>query len=340
MEQNGLIKYIFLLISISLIVLSLAYFSMTNGVYPITFQEFYHSIFRISLHEDIDLLLFDFRLPRVILAMIIGFGLGISGSVLQGITKNGLADPGILGINSGAGAAIVIYMFFFQESISDDSITAIMMMPMAGLVGGLLAAFIIFFIAADSNRLDAQRLLLTGIAISSGFGALSLYLSLKMKSQDFEMATIWLNGSIYSANWLFILSILPWFILIIPLIIKKAYILDLFTLQEEVLKGLGVKVEKEKWILLLSSVAIVSACVSVAGNIGFIGLIGPHIAKLLIGKKHRYSLIICGMIGMLLMVAADYISRTIVAPAELSIGIILSIIGVPYFVYLLIKAKV
>lgn len=313
---------------------------MTNGVYPITFQEFYHSIFRISHHEDIDLLLFDFRLPRVILAMLIGFGLGISGSVLQGITKNGLADPGILGINSGAGAAIVIYMFFFQESISDDSITAIMMMPLAGLAGGMLAAFIIFFIAAESNRLDAQRLLLTGIAISSGFGAFSLYLSLKMKSQDFEMATIWLNGSIYSANWLFILSILPWFIVIIPLIIKKAYILDMFTLQEEVMKGLGVKVEKEKWILLLSSVSIVSACVSVAGNIGFIGLIGPHIAKLLIGKRHRYSLIICGMIGMLLMVAADYISRTIIAPAELSIGIILSIIGVPYFVYLLVKAKV
>ncbi|GKU81663.1 iron ABC transporter permease [Niallia sp. NCCP-28] len=286
------------------------------------------------------MLLFDFRLPRVILAMLIGFGLGISGSVLQGITKNGLADPGILGINSGAGAAIVIYMFFFQESISDDSITAIMMMPLAGLAGGMLAAFIIFFIAAESNRLDAQRLLLTGIAISSGFGAFSLYLSLKMKSQDFEMATIWLNGSIYSANWLFILSILPWFIVIIPLIIKKAYILDLFTLQEEVMKGLGVKVEKEKWILLLSSVSIVSACVSVAGNIGFIGLIGPHIAKLLIGKRHRYSLIICGMIGMLLMVAADYISRTIIAPAELSIGIILSIIGVPYFVYLLVKAKV
>jgi len=323
----------------AMLVLVMAYISITNGTYAISFQEFYRSVFRVSTQEDIDLLLFDFRLPRVVLAMLIGFGLGISGSVLQGITKNGLADPGILGINSGAGAAIVIYMFFFQGSISGDSLIAIMMMPLAGLAGGVFAASIIFFVAADSNRLDPQRLLLTGIAISSGFGAFSLYLSLKMKSQDFEMATIWLNGSIYSANWLFILSVLPWFIVIIPLIIKKAYILDMFTLQEEVMKGLGVKVEKEKWILLLSSVAIVSACVSVAGNIGFIGLMGPHIARLLVGKKHRHSLIVCGMAGMLLMIAADFISRTIVAPAELSVGIVLSIIGVPYFIYLLIKAK-
>jgi len=167
-----------------------------------------------------------------------------------------------------------------------------------------------------------------------------MYMSLKMKAQDFEMATVWLNGSIYNANWLFILSILPWFILIIPLIIRKAYSLDLFQLQEPVMIGLGVKVENEKWLLLLSAVGLIGACVSVSGSIGFIGLMAPHMARLLVGLKHRNSLIVCGLLGSFFMLIADFIGRTIVAPAEISAGIILSILGAPYFVYLLVKARV
>lgn len=329
----------YVLIALCLIVM---FISLAKGEYILSLQDIGRSIFRYHPDDNTDLVIFEIRLPRIILAIFVGFGLGVAGSILQSITKNGLADPGILGINSGAGAAIVAYMFIFQGVLdhNKDSLWIVLSMPLIGLVGGLIAAFVIFLLAKDRERLDSQKLILTGIAINSGFGSLAMYTSLKMKAQDFEMATVWLTGSIYNANWPFILAILPWFLLIIPFIIRKAYLLDLFQLQEIVMIGLGVKVEKEKWLLLLCAVGMIGACVSVSGSIGFIGLMSPHMARLLVGLKHRNSLIVCGLIGSLFMLIADFIGRTIVAPAEISAGIILSIIGAPYFVYLLVKAKV
>ncbi|WP_312099449.1 iron ABC transporter permease [Niallia sp.] len=341
MDKEKKRTYLSLCVLICFIVL-VTFISLSNGEYILSFQDIVKSIFRYHPAGDTDLVLFQFRLPRIILAILVGFGLGIAGSILQSITKNGLADPGILGINSGAGAAIVAYMFFFQGmlNMNVDSLWIVLTIPLIGLFGGFIAALIIFFLAKDRERLDSQKLILTGIAINSGCGSLAMYMSLKMKAQDFEMAAVWLNGSIYNANWQFILSILPWFLLIIPLIIRRAYSLDLFQLQETVMIGLGVKVEKEKWLLLLCAVGIIGACVSVSGSIGFIGLMSPHLARLLVGRKHRNSLIVCGLIGSLFMLIADFIGRTIVAPAEISAGIILSIIGAPYFVYLLVKTRV
>ncbi|MDR4315959.1 transport system permease [Niallia circulans] len=340
-ERKRTYVSIYVLIALCLIIMII---SLSKGEYILSFQDIGRSIFRYHPDANTDLVIFEFRLPRIILAIFVGFGLGIAGSILQSITKNGLADPGILGINSGAGAAIVAYMFFFQGvlnlNLNKDSLWIVLSMQLIGLVGGFIAAFVIFLLAKDRERLNSQKLILTGIAINSGFGSLAMYMSLKMKAQDFEMAAVWLTGSIYNANWLFILAMLPWFLLIIPFIIRKAYSLDLFQLQETVMIGLGVKVEKEKWLLLLCAVGMIGACVSVSGSIGFIGLMSPHMARLLVGLKHRNSMIVCGLIGSLFMLIADFIGRTIVAPAEISAGIILSIIGAPYFVYLLVKAKV
>ncbi len=324
----------------AILVLLLAYISLTNGIYQITLKQVWETIFRIHPIEELDLVIFNFRLPRIILAGFIGLGLGISGAVIQGISRNGLADPGILGINSGAGAAIVIYMFFVQGKAAGSNWVVIMTMPFFGLVGGLSAALIIYLISWQGGRLDTQRLLLTGIAVGTGLGAFTLYLSLKMKAQDFEMATVWLSGSIYSANWIFIISMIPWFLLCLPIIMRKSYMLDLFQLEEEALKSLGVSVEREKSILLLSSIGLVSACVSVAGSIGFVGLMAPHMAKLLVGYQQKYVLPVCGIIGMILVIGADFLAKTVVAPSELPVGIVISIIGVPYFVHLLFKTKV
>ena len=123
-----------------------------------------------------------------------------------------------------------------------------------------------------------------------------MYLSLKMKSTDFEMAAVWVSGSIYSANWKYIIAMLPWLIILIPLIQKKAYLLDLFQLEETSITSLGVSVEREKSILLLSSIGLVSACVAVSGSIGFIGLMAPHIAKRLVGIQHKHIIPTCGVI--------------------------------------------
>ncbi|AWC29314.1 iron ABC transporter permease [Bacillus cytotoxicus] len=320
-------------------ILGAIYISVTNGTFDISIIDVFRTIFRINPVPEHDLVIFDFRLPRIIIAAFVGLGLGIAGAVVQGITRNGLADPGILGVNAGAGTAIVIFMFFFQGQIKSTDWVSIMMMPLFGLVGGLGAAILIYMFSWRNGRLDSQRLLLTGIAIGSGFGAFSMYISLKMKATDFEMAAVWVSGSIYNSNWQYIVAMLPWLIILIPIVKRKAYLLDLFQLEETSITSLGVSVEREKSILLLSSIGLVSACVSVAGSIGFVGLMAPHIAKRLVGIQHKYVIPTCGVIGMLLVIVSDFIAKTIFTPVELPVGIVISIIGVPYFLYLLYKAK-
>ncbi|KZE49048.1 iron ABC transporter permease [Brevibacillus parabrevis] len=327
-----------LTVNIVLVVVAI-YISLTNGVFDMTVMDIVRTLLRIDQSDDHTLVIFDFRLPRIVIAALVGYGLGIAGAVIQGITRNGLADPGILGINAGAGAAIVAFMFFFQGQFMDVGWFSIMAMPLFGLAGGLLAAALIYMFAWRNGTLDPQRLILVGIAIGAGLGAVSLYLSLKMNPNDFEMATVWLTGSIWNANWTHITGMLPWLILLVPVLLRKGHILDLMQLNEESVKSLGVSVEKERNRLLLSSIGIVSACVSVSGSIGFVGLMAPHIAKRLTGIAHRHVLSLSGTIGMLMVIAADFIAKTVFTPVELPVGIVISIIGVPYFFYLLSRAK-
>ena len=315
------------------------YISLTNGAFDMTVGEVVGTLLHINDDPRFELIIFDFRLPRIVIAALVGMGLGVAGTVIQGITRNGLADSGILGINAGAGAAIVIFMFFFQGQINELSTIGIILQPLFGLVGGLIAALTIYFFSFKGGRLDTERLLLTGIAIGSGFGALSLYLSLKMKSADFEMATVWISGSIYNANWIYILSMLPWLLILVPVVFQKAHLLDLFQLEEATVTSIGVKVEREKSILLLASIGIISSCVSVSGSISFIGLMAPHIARSLVGTRHRLIIPVSGAVGMLLVLIADFIAKTAFSPLEIPVGIVVSIIGVPYFLYLLVKRK-
>ncbi len=321
------------------LILTVAYFSLTHGVLEITVREVLKTMLRIDPVPQYDLLIFEFRLPRIVIAGLVGAALGIAGAVIQGITRNGLADPGILGINSGAGAGIVIFILFVQGKTNGSGWFAVMAMPFFGLLGGLGTALLIYYLARQNGRLDPQRLLLTGIAVGSGLGAVILYLTLKMSAGDFQMATIWLAGSINQANWKQIVALLPWLGALIPGIRRNSHILDLFQLEESSVKSLGVATEREKAFFLLSSIGLVAACVSVAGGIGFVGLIVPHIAKRLVGINHRRIIAVSGTLGMLLVMSADLIAKTIFAPAEIAVGIVVSLIGAPYFIYLLFTAK-
>jgi|SRR5699024_1711561 len=339
MSKPGNKRFSLILLTVICLIIVMFFVSLTVGEFKLTVSDVLKVILQMDPSPRDELVIFDFRLPRIVIAGAVGLGLGIAGAAIQGITRNGLADPGILGINAGAGAAIVIFLFLFQGQTNLTGWVAIMVQPLFGLVGGLGAALIIYLISWQNGKLDPQRLLLTGIAIGTGFGALSLFISLKMKSSDFEMATVWISGSIFNANWLYIASIIPWLILLIPIILRKAALLDFFQLEETSMKTLGISVEKEKSIILLASIGIVSACVAVSGGISFIGLMSPHIARRLVGIQHRHILPVCGAIGMLLVITSDFIAKTAFAPIELPVGIIISIIGVPYFIYLLIKEK-
>lgn len=335
------LRYSLVIIILTLLILLAFYLHLTNGMFDISVIEVFKTLFNLTDNEKFRLVVFEFRLPRIIIAALIGIGLSIAGLFLQGITKNDLADPGILGINSGTGAAVIIYMYFinFNSSGSDGSnFFSIFTMPIFGFLGGFLAAILILLFSKNNNKMDMQRLILTGIGINSGFSAISMIFSMKMNSSDFEFAAIWQAGSIYNANWTFIYMMLPWIIILGVYLYKKVHLLDYFQLEESSIVSLGINLEKEKRKILFACVGLISACVCVSGNIGFIGLMAPHIARQLVGIKHRKLMPVTALVGVFLLIVSDFIAKTVFAPSELAVGIVISIIGIPYFIYLLYKS--
>lgn len=312
---------------------------LTYGEMRLSLIDVISTLLHRSNDPSYTVVIFQFRLPRIVLGLLIGISLGIAGTVVQSLTRNPLADPGILGINAGAGMFIVLFMFLLRDQIDLTGNLAIMLMPLFGIAGGLLSALLIFLLAKDQNGLNPQRLILVGIAITTGFSAITLYASLKMDPQDFEKAASWLSGSLNSANWLFVISLLPWMMILLPWLLYQTRLLDVMRLGDHTLLSLGIPLRQKRTILMFISVGLVASGVAVSGSIGFVGLIAPHMATQLVGLAHRRALPLSGVIGALLVLIADFIGRTLFSPAQLPVGIVLSIIGAPYFVWLLSRRR-
>ncbi|WP_313803448.1 iron ABC transporter permease [Cytobacillus sp.] len=285
-----------------------------------------------------ELTIVDFRLPRMIIALLVGMGIAVSGAILQGVSQNPLADPGILGINSGAGFAVVVYMFFFQGTAFFTGVLSIFIMPLTALAGAFIAALLIYLLSWKNGTVTPVRLLLIGIGINAAFGAGLIIFQMKMDSIDFMKAIIWISGTIWGTNWTYVWALLPWLLILIPFAVYKARFLDVLRLGDSVAIGVGVRIEKERVILLLVAVALAGASVSVGGGITFLGLIAPHIARRLIGARHAKIIPLTAAIGALLLLSADTLGRVVMAPMELPVGLVVSILGAPYFIYLLVKS--
>ncbi|SHN09564.1 FecCD family ABC transporter permease [Gracilibacillus kekensis] len=279
------------------------------------------------------LVLFDFRLPRMVIALLIGSGMAISGAILQGVTHNELADPGILGINSGAGFAVVLFIYLTQGNPTSQ----VLVLPLAALAGAIVAAILIYLISWK-NGVSPIRLILVGIGINAAFSALIIVYQLKMDPDNFTQATIWLSGNIAGTDWSYTLALLPWIIFLLPITFFKARTLDTLHLGDETAQGLGTHVEKERMLLLFIAVALAGASVAVGGAIAFLGLVVPHLARKLVGAGHKQMLITSALLGALLLLAADTIGRNILSPSEIPVGLIVSLIGGIYFIYLLMKS--
>jgi iron complex transport system permease protein len=329
-------KYRILLSITSILTIIVFFLSINAGYIKIPFDAVIETLIGQGTEQN-ELTIFDFRLPRIVLAILVGMGIAVSGAILQGISQNPLADPGILGINSGAGFAVVLYMFFFQETVFFKGDLSVFIMPLTALIGAFVAALLIYILSWKNGKVTAVRLLLVGIGINAAFGAGLIIFQMKMEPVNFMKAIIWLSGTIWGTNWTFVLALLPWLIILIPFAVYKARFLDVLNLGDEVATGVGVQIEKERRILLLVSVALAGVCVSVGGGITFLGLIAPHIARRLIGARNAKLLPLTAIIGALLLLSADTIGRVIMAPMELPVGIVVSILGAPYFIYLLVK---
>ncbi|SDM79641.1 FecCD family ABC transporter permease [Sediminibacillus halophilus] len=329
-KKTWLIGLILFLAIIATLVLSL-----NLGVIRISPLEIFQAVTGNGDAQN-EMVLFQFRLPRMTIALLIGAGMAISGALLQSVTRNELADPGIIGINAGAGFAVVLYIFLFEGNAVVSSSLSIYMMPLSALIGAVIAAVLIYAISWK-NGVSPIRLVLVGIGINSAFAALIIIFQLKMNPDDFTRATVWLSGNISGTDWSYVLALLPWILVFIPLAIYKGKSLNTLYLGEDVAQGLGTKVERERMTVLFIAVALAGASVAVGGGIAFLGLVVPHLSKKLVGPTHERFLPISALMGALLLIVADTIGRNILAPSEIPVGLIVSVIGGGYFIYLLMK---
>ncbi|MEK3684820.1 iron ABC transporter permease [Paenibacillus sp. FSL R10-2736] len=309
--------------------------SMNTGFMRLSPLDVLHTLLGEGTKQQ-KLILFDFRLPRIVISLLIGAGFAVSGSILQGLSRNALAEPSTLGINAGAGFAVLIFISFVPATTAGP----IFVLPLLALAGAALTATLIYFLSyRRADGLSPTRLILIGIAVGAGIYAFQLILSLRLDPQNYQFVAIWLAGKIWGGDWRFVLALLPWILILLPFAFYKARVLNVLNLGDETSKGLGLPLERERLLLLAAAVALAGACVSVSGGIGFVGLIAPHLARRLVGPRHQIMLPAAALIGALLLLTADTIGRWILQPTEIPTGIVVAIIGAPYFLYLLAKSK-
>lgn len=321
------------LAGLALLILFTLIVSLGLGASSLSYNRLLPTFFGEGTFKE-EFVLFSIRLPRIIITLLAGFALALSGAILQGITRNDLADPGIIGINSGAGVAVAIFFLFVP--IEAGKLTYLI--PVVAFIGAMLTAAVIYMFSYRRGvGLIPMRLVLVGVGFSMALSGIMIVLISSAEQEKVSFISRWLAGNIWGTDWIFIYSILPWLLILIPFALYKARRLDLLGLSEGVTIGLGVSINRERIVLLVAAVALASAAVSVAGSIAFIGLMAPHIARALVGPRNAASLPVSILTGGWLLLLADTIGRNIADPNGIPAGVIAALIGAPYFIYLLLK---
>lgn len=271
------------------------------------------------------------RLPRVLLGLLVGASLGLAGVTTQGVFKNPMADPYILGISSGAalGASIVILL---GAGVIPLGIVA------GAFLGALLGALIVFNIARIHNRIPVETLLLSGIAVSAFFSALSYFLMF-ISGHKLNQIVFWVMGALWNADWGDVVIIAPFLLAGASIIYAYSRDLNVMLLGDEEAAHLGTDVSRVKTILLVASALLAAAAVAVSGIIGFVGLIIPHIMRIILGPDHRILIPASLLAGAMFLALADTFARVVMQPTEMPVGIVTAAIGAPFFVYLLVRKK-
>lgn len=334
MIQSALLKKqrIFYYALLALILLT-AIASMGLGYSPISYDRLLPAILGDGTFKE-EFILFSIRLPRILITLLAGMALALSGAILQSVTRNDLADPGIIGINSGAGVAIAV--FFLFAPIEAGSF--IYLLPIVAFLGALVTAALIYaFSYSRTDGLQPVKLVLVGIGFSMALSGVMIVLISSAEPEKVDFIANWLAGSIWGADWPFILAILPWLIILIPFTLYKANRMNILGLSDSVAVGIGLSIERERLMLLTAAVALAASAVSVTGGIAFIGLMAPHIAKSIVGPRHQLFLPLAILTGGWLLLLADTIGRNLLEPAGIPAGIMAALIGAPYFIYLLLR---
>jgi iron complex transport system permease protein len=306
--------------------------NISVGEYPVPLLDVVRTVLGLPTgNEDYAFIVNTLRLPRMLVAALVGMALGISGAILQGLARNPLADPGILGISAGAGL-VAVTLIVVVPNVPTGVI------PVAVFGGAVTVAALIYLLAWRGGD-SPIRLILVGIGLGAICGALTTLMITFGDIYDVQRALIWLTGSVYGRSWDEFWPLLPWVVVFAPLALLLARDLNALNLGEDVARGLGSPVAWRRGLLLLTAVALAAATVAAAGTIGFIGLMAPHIGRRLVGPDHSGLVPTAGVLGGLIVVAADLVGRTIFAPIELPVGLITAFIGAPFFIALLWRQR-
>ncbi|MFY0252486.1 FecCD family ABC transporter permease [Chitinophaga sp. 30R24] len=281
------------------------------------------------------------RLPRVVLSVLIGAGLALAGAALQGLFRNPMADPGLIGISGGASLAAVLVIVFQAALPVWFSVGWIhyYAMNIAAFAGAFIAAWLVIRIAHTDSGSAVAVMLLGGIAINALCMAFTWLLAYISTNEQLRSIVFWTMGSLGGATWQTVLAVLPFILIPIIWLPRLSAALDVFSLGEQEARQMGVPVQSLKIKLLLLSTMAIAAGVAVAGVIGFVGLIIPHIVRQFTGPSYTILFPCAALAGAILLTVADLFSRTIIAPAELPVGVVTALLGAPFFIWLILKEK-
>ena len=293
-------------------------------------------LFNSSLDELSRVVLIEIRLPRVILAGLVGASLGISGAALQGLFRNPLADPGLIGVSAGAalGATLVIVL---GSSFVGSFALGSFLLPLGAIIGAMSVILLLYFLTKGFGYQGVTYMLLVGIAVNAIAGVGIGILTFISTDSELRGLTFWTMGSFGGITWPLLIPAILIIITSLIFLIPVLRDLDILQLGESEASSLGVDVQRLKYRIIFTSAATVGASVALSGMIGFVGLVVPHLVRLIAGVNHSYVIIGSALIGSSLMIFADLLARTLIQPAELPVGLITSAIGSPFFLWLIFR---
>ncbi len=340
-------KIIFLSGLFTLLIISLI--STTIGPVKIKLLEIIDILFSgININTNISsseisqafkIVILDIRLPRILMGTLVGIALGTSGAILQGLFRNPLIDPGFIGVSSGAAIGAMFVIMFSQLMAIQNTFYVQFLLPIFAMSGGLFTTILVYKMSQMSGKTNVMAMLLSGIAVNAFSGSIIGFLVYRASDMELRSFTFWTLGSLDNSSWLIVG--IAFILILVPLLIsiRIRHKIDIFMLGDSDAGYLGLNIEQLKKKIILISALMVGVTVAFCGMIGFIGLVTPHLVRLIMGPSHKTLILGSALLGAIILILADFISRIIIAPAQLPIGIITSALGAPFFLWLIISQK-
>lgn len=318
-KKRNLVMFLGLILLVAVL-----FISMIIGTANTSFSDLYNVFVGVQNTESYRIL-YHIRIPRVLTTMFAGINLAIAGCILQGVLKNPLADPGIIGVSAGAGLAAMVVMIILPEYTN--------MVPIVAFVGAMVATLILFALAWEDG-IQPLKLILAGVAVSAFFAG-GMTCLMVFFSDKIQGTVNWMAGGFSGASWKHVTMILPYTIIGLVGVSISSKLLNALQLGDDVAKSLGTRVEATRFFLVTLAALLAASAVSVAGMLTFVGLIVPHMMRLVVGSDFNYLLPSSAIFGGILLIVADTVARTAFSPIEVPVGVFMSFIGAPFFLYLL-----